>query len=45
MKNCNHHTISECKAVLRSNDSCDCRWCCFNREFREANGYVRESDD
>ena len=37
MKNCNHPTISECKAVLRSNDSCDCRWCCFNNEFRHAN--------
>ena len=35
MKNCNHPTISDCKAVLRANESCDCRWCCFNQEFRK----------
>jgi len=45
MKNCNHPTISDCQAVLRNNDSCDCRWCCFNQEFRKANNYGCEQDD
>lgn len=40
--NCNHPNIDprpKCDAINLHNPECDCRWCCFNREYCKANSY------
>ena len=35
--NCNHpHVVVTCYAVHPSHPDCDCRWCVFNKEFKQA---------
>lgn len=42
--NCNHpnQPVAECKAIHPSNPECDCRWCVFNKQYKQARG--RESE-